>query len=920
MSLFGFGDDNDAQTDETSSDQEDENEDVPDELQSITGERYQIDPQDHIREGGTYVGTKTPSESPESEYDIVASDRIRRDLEDAYDDPHSPLWTGYDVSAQQGFAVPGIPFEDLFQHLWLVGTTGAGKTTQLLNQMVQLAYGGHGFVYFDPKAEDSRELLRMLPEHRLDDVVWIEPGSDEFEKSVAINFLDVPECDSEAERERAIEDRLEVLKAIFDNDEYWGINMASITESMGRAMLKHNAEADDPEDYYSIIDFYFVLLLEQRREAFAEEVDDPFVAEFVSEIADMDDDDVRPLLKRIKSWVENGIIRRIAACRESTIDFQKIIDDNKIVIVRTPVSNDDIKQMISLGTMRPIWTAVQNKSFDGEREPFFAIFDEADKVLNENLDVADMLARARSMKLSVTLACQYPTQLAEAGVLKAVQNNCNNLQAFRVNDDDDARPLMKRFRGYEVEDLLETENYHIWTRVPLEGGGRSDPLKLSTFPPYPPLRSEEEADEVIRESLDRYGRTPLTDEEIRRNLHFGEFEEAFDTGVGDDLDLSDDDQRNQALKAVYDETIRHGDPGGWIEVAECVDRLNRYLPGDDVTDAGKAWRKVLQEVPDPYIDRREVDDEMQVKPLDTGFLNLGDSENDGKAEHWAPMADAYVPMTQLEFIFEIPEQTGDAMPDGLARLDDVLDINRGDAPDAVADAVNAYREDHPLLDRLAGTSDAYIESEHTTGSTQPSQTVKNLAQAHNAGHRCLFFAREDVAESVYETVADAPFCCRSSHPDDDERRFYTGTTTLTIDGETITRPGDRENVWVYDEQTGKYELRDGDGAVHARFNSAADIFTDTSAYPSGGDRNVKPPIIPEYEMDGDLDEVEWDVIVVPPETETPMDMRLYEGDKQTPLTDLPTNDESEVTEEETVDMPREDEEQREKNKVEFSRF
>ena len=83
-------------------------------------------------------------------------------------------------------------------------------------------------------------------------------------------------------------------------------------------------------------------------------------------------------------------------------------------------------------------------------------------------------------------------------------------------------------------------------------------------------------------------------------------------------------------------------------------------------------------------------------------------------------------------------------------------------------------------------------------------------------------------------------------------------------------------MWIHDEQTGKYVLRDGDGTVHARFDSAADIFTDASAYPTGGNRNVKPPIIPEYEMNGDLREVEWDVIVVPPETKTPMDIMLYQ--------------------------------------------
>ncbi|WP_266083134.1 hypothetical protein [Haladaptatus caseinilyticus] len=143
-----------------------------------------------------------------------------------------------------------------------------------------------------------------------------------------------------------------------------------------------------------------------------------------------------------------------------------------------------------------------------------------------------------------------------------------------------------------------------------------------------------------------------------------------------------------------------------------------------------------------------------------------------------------------------------------------------------------------------------------------------------------------MAEQVYNTVAHEPFCCRSNHGVEGERRFYTGTNTLSIEGKTITRPGGRENVWIHDEQTGKYVLRDGDGTVHARFDSAADIFTDANDYPTGGDRNVKPPIIPEYEMNGDLCDVEWDVIVVPLETTTPMDLQLYVDGNQTPLTDI----------------------------------
>ena len=261
------------------------------------------------------------------------------------------------------------------------------------------------------------------------------------------------------------------------------------------------------------------------------------------------------------------------------------------------------------------------------------------------------------------------------------------------------------------------------------------------------------------------------------------------------------------------------------------------------------------------------------------------------------MANAYIPFTQLGFVMDIPAQTGDEMPDGLAKLDDALQIESVDDPAKIADRVNDYRQSNELLTRLAGTQDAYIESEHTTGATQPSQTVRNLVQAHNRGHRCLFFARESVAEQVYDTVGHEPMCCRSNHPKDDEERFYTGTTTLRIDGEEMTRPGGSENVWVHDTETGQYILRDRAGTVHVRFDTPADIFTDASAYPDSGDRNIKPPVIPQYEIGGeDVEEIEWDIIVVPePErdeegnesTLTPADLELYrEGAKNVPLIDL----------------------------------
>ncbi|KMT45688.1 hypothetical protein EL22_28540 [Halostagnicola sp. A56] len=261
-------------------------------------EQYQIVDQNTTRVGGKPILTDTANEG------TVAGPYVREMFEAGMYNAPAPLWVGYTEDPQTGFREAPLRFDSLFRHNWIAGTTGYGKTTQLLNMMVQWAYSGYGFTYFDPKGQDSRELLRMLPKHRLEDVVWIEPGSTTHENTVGMNFLEVPECETAEELENEIENRVENLKAVFDTSDYWGINMEAITESMARAMMKS-------EKPFSIIDMYFILLNADRREDFALDVEDPYIREFCLEIAEMEEETVRPLLKRIKSWVENSVIRRI---------------------------------------------------------------------------------------------------------------------------------------------------------------------------------------------------------------------------------------------------------------------------------------------------------------------------------------------------------------------------------------------------------------------------------------------------------------------------------------------------------------------------------------------------------------------------------------------------------------------------------
>ncbi|GAA0260065.1 hypothetical protein ACFFQF_22010 [Haladaptatus pallidirubidus] len=225
------------------------------------------------------------------------------------------------------------------------------------------------------------------------------------------------------------------------------------------------------------------------------------------------------------------------------------------------------------------------------------------------------------------------------------------------------------------------------------------------------------------------------------------------------------------------------------------------------------------------------------------------------------------------------------MPDALASVEDALDIPDDADNEEIADAVAHYREHHPVMNRLAGAREVYIESEHTTGNSQPSQTVRNVMQAVNEGKRCLLVSREQTARRVHTTLLKEPKGCHKNHSVDGEQRFYTLTGDVAIDGEIITRPGSSDNVWVYEESSGEYVLRDDNRTEHARFENAEAIFEDATAYPMGGDRSIKAPIIPDYDTDM------LDIIVVKEDAKTPADLFLYRSDgDHVPLDMLATDD------------------------------
>jgi hypothetical protein len=860
-------------------------------------------------------GDGVPIGTPRFDFDAVElpDDPTQADKQVAMLDnsgPGDPFWFGF--GRRNGTEV-GVYEKYLNAHLLLTGRTRSGKTTTLGNFASQVYDRDYGaLVIVNDKEDDVERFIEEWPEDRPEeDFVFIDTG-DAFDKRVRFNLLEVP-TDAEPGTnafESAVQKLADDWSASFaeagGSDNYWGAVMERVTRTVINGLAKADLTCT-PLDVAAAVSTsdgveQFSQWMSEERIA--------FVQDAAERIAQKEDTDLEPLAGRTDLLTQHAGLRNFLCARTPTASIQEFVRDGKVCVLRLDphLGESEIKFMLT-PLVRRFYTA--KKTLDNAPR-FYLLWDEFDKGVSPLTNVHEMLSIAGGHDFRMVLACQAPSNQLYGTLKNALQNQVDTAISFGTGEKD-AGYITSHHSFDDTNDLTNLGRFKFWLRTYYQTDDDEDTTysyKADALKPSREARQDVHDEEYTvdvagmkRRSVERYGDIPETPEQLKAESHF--YTTAGDDAplAGkslDDCDMTDEMWRNRVLKAIDDESIRQGTPHGFVPISTDLDRLRRYLPGGgELTSANQAWRKVLQHVPDDYLDYRKQNGKMQVRAADTGYMNVGDSETAGGKDHQLVMQDAYVPLTQLGFLVDILSQDADSMPDALGTLDDQLYLDGIDDPDVITERVLKYRENHPDLYRLAGVHEAYIEAEHSTGESQGSQTIRNLAAAHNADRRCLFLARPDVAEDVHNTLAEGTPCCHSNHDEAGERRFYTTTRPLSIDGETMTRPGQsgEENVWVIDEQTGQYILQDTDGTEYARFNTAAEIYEDASQYPTGGECRIYAPVIPEYEFDGgDPTAAEWDIIVVPEaavdengdrQLLTPLDLTLYQHNEQNiPLCDL----------------------------------
>jgi hypothetical protein len=386
---------------------------------------------------------------------------------------------------------------DALHHMHLIGPTGVGKTTLMMNLALGDIEAGRGIAVIDPKGDLVRDLLERIPHRHWDRVVLIEPSLRDH--PVGLNLL---ECDDPDQHELVCDQLVTIFRKTYER--FWGPRTDELLRAAVLTLLRR------PDS--SLCEVPLLLLENNARKVLIKDLRDPVGLQPFWRQWDQKTDAQRlqeagPVLNKLRSVLLRPTVRNIMGQSRSTIDLAGCMNNGGILLVSLAkgLLGEDTSRLLGSFLVARMWqTAMKRAALPAaDRRDFMLYLDEFQDYLHLPQNLDDVLVAARGYHLGLVLAHQHIGQLTDS-TRETLAANARTRVVFQCSPDD-ARRLAREFSPWlTAEQLLNLQRYQIAVR--LFRDGRTERPFTGVTPPAPSSLGADHAAGLVAAALGRCGR------------------------------------------------------------------------------------------------------------------------------------------------------------------------------------------------------------------------------------------------------------------------------------------------------------------------------------------------------------------------------------------------------------------------------
>jgi hypothetical protein len=397
-------------------------------------------------------------------------------------------------------------------HITVHGFPGTGKSTLLLNLILQNIRDGEGFLLLDPHGDLVKKVMTHIPESMWDRVVYINPLTaydKRFRSVVQINFL---QYEKALDRDLVARTIMDALQKIYQR--FWGPRLDMIMLNAIYLLLEGSAPRQP-----KFPKLYDVLSSEEFREMLLGKcTDEKVIAFWEKEFKRMPRDASAAVMTKIYRIVQEKVIAPMFDCERSSLSFRRAMDQGLFVLVNLSEGaiTSDLANFLGSLILAQVYLAAMSREDTPEkdRRPFYVYIDEAYRFTTRSIQ--DILQSLRKYKVYMTLVSQFIGQY-DRETAQAIPSLCDTIICFSVGKET-AKALEEFYApGLTYKDLMFMPRYHFAVSTPVGDERLWQVLKCIDHK-YGKTRLYD----VVKHSLFRYGRPVEVDYYVESAEKLGE--------------------------------------------------------------------------------------------------------------------------------------------------------------------------------------------------------------------------------------------------------------------------------------------------------------------------------------------------------------------------------------------------------------